>query len=180
VEYKERDYDIAKETRRRLKRELEESRAHLEAATEAAFVIQTVASNVQQMWYENLGRIVSKCLAAVFDNPYQFKLVFTKQASRTQIKFMLERDFEDFDPISSTGGGVVDVCAFALRIAALMLSVQGQRKIIIADEPFRFVSSDLQPRMRELLERLAEEFDVQLLMVTHEEEFEVGKVHLIK
>lgn len=149
----------------------------LSVATEAAQVLQAVASSVQRAWYINLGRIVSKCLASVFDDPYEFKLVFKQLASRTQVQFLLERNLDEFDPLTSTGGGVVDVASFALRVAALMLSVQDGRRLLVADEPFRFVSAKYRHQVRILLERLAEEFDLQLILVTHNEEFEIGTVY---
>jgi ABC-type antimicrobial peptide transport system ATPase subunit len=155
---------------------LKEAKAKLVAASEAATILQTVASNVQRCWYEHLGRIVSKCIAAVFEDPYEFKLVFKQLANRTQIQFLFERNLEEFDPLYGTGGGVVDIASFGLRIAALLLSVHGQRKLLVADEPFRYVSVDYRPQVRLLLERLAEEFDIQIILVTHMEELEAGKV----
>ena len=145
-------------------------------AAEAAVILQTVASNVQRCWYTHLGRIVTKCLASVFDDPYEFKLVFKQLANRTQIQFLFERNLEEYDPMSATGGGVLDIASFGLRIAALMLSVQGQRKLLILDEPFKYVSAEYRPQVRTLLERLAEEFAIQMVVVTHMEELEMGEV----
>jgi DNA repair exonuclease SbcCD ATPase subunit len=179
IEKLEKEYDIASRRRKETIANHRTSKEELSVATEAALIFQSVASTVQRMWYIHLGRIVSKCLAAVFEDPYEFKLVFKQLANRTQVQFLLERDLEEFDPLTSTGGGVVDVASFALRIAALMLSVQGQRKLVIADEPFRFVSAQYRQHVRMLLERLAEEFDLQLILVTHNEEFEIGQVHEI-
>lgn len=172
-------HSTARANRKAAKSQYTEAVERLSVATEAASILQSVASAVQRAWYNKLGRIVTKCLSSVFEDPYEFKLVFKQLANRTQVQFLLERDLEEYDPLTGTGGGVVDVASFALRIAALMLSVQGQRKLIVADEPFRFVSDEYRQHVRQLLNVLATEFDLQLIMVTHNEEFELGRVYRI-
>jgi DNA repair exonuclease SbcCD ATPase subunit len=179
VEKLEERYAVVVDRRMQSREAYRQSKKELATVLEACTILQDVASSVQHMWYDNLGRIVTKCLHSVFENPYEFKLIFKKLANRTQVQFLLERDLEEYDPMSGTGGGVVDVAALALRIAALMLSVQGQRRIIIADEPFRFVSARYRAQVVALLEKLAEEFELQLIMVTHNEEYELGTVHEI-
>jgi ABC-type sulfate/molybdate transport systems ATPase subunit len=78
--------------------------------------------------------------------------------------------------MSASGGGVVDVAAFALRIACLTLRKPALRKVLILDEPFRFLSAEYRPRVRSLIESLADEFGVQFIIVTHLDEFRCGKV----
>lgn len=170
------EYDAARVEVRKSRELLTDAELKLLTSTEAATILQSVASHVQRAWYENLGRIVSKALATVFPDSYEFKLVFKQLANRTQVQFLLERDLEEYDPMTSTGGGVVDVVGFALRVAVMMISVQGQRKCIIADEPFKFVSVEYRLPLRVLLERLAVELGIQLIIVTHMEEMEMGKV----
>ena len=80
------------------------------------------------------------------------------------------------DPMTASGGGVVDVAAFAARLARLMLSRPARRRLLVLDEPFRFVSRDLRPRVRELMEMLSSEMEVQFVLVTHDPQLAVGKV----
>lgn len=160
-----------------IRREFEITQHDLKVASEAQTVLESVASLVQRNWYLQLGQVVSRCLKAVFgDETYDFKLVFKQLANRTEVQFLLERDLEEYSPMDSTGGGVVDVAAFALRLAALMLSVKGDRVLLVLDEPFRFVSAVYRSAVRQLMEKLSEEFGVQIVMVTHMEELETGKV----
>lgn len=57
-----------------------------------------------------------------------------------------------------------------------MLSNPPRRKLLVLDEPFRHLSSSYRPRVRAMLEALAEEFSVQIVMVTHAAELACGKV----
>ena len=78
--------------------------------------------------------------------------------------------------LDAAGGGVVDLTSFAQRLAALMLSQPASRKLLILDEPFRFLSAVYRPTACQLIESLAEEMGVQMVIVTHSEELMTGKV----
>jgi DNA repair exonuclease SbcCD ATPase subunit len=82
----------------------------------------------------------------------------------------------EVDPITASGGGIIDVASFALRLACLCLSKPPLRRVMVMDEPFKFVSEQYRARLVELLERLAKDMGVQFIMVTHIKELEIGKV----
>ncbi len=77
--------------------------------------------------------------------------------------------------MDADSGGVIDLCSFALRISCIALSKPRLRKVILLDEPFR--NLDVQNRMKigMLLEQLAEDFNMQFILVTHESELGIGK-----
>jgi ABC-type sulfate/molybdate transport systems ATPase subunit len=80
--------------------------------------------------------------------------------------------------MNGAGGGVVDVAAFALRLACLMLRRPKGRRLLVLDEAFRFLSErkEYRNRVRDLLVSLSEEMQVQVVLVTHDPVLEVGKV----
>ena len=80
------------------------------------------------------------------------------------------------DPVNEAGGGVIDVAGFALRVSALLLQKPQRRRLIVMDEPFRFLSADRRHTIPVMLEYLAEEFDLQFVFITHMEELTIGKV----
>jgi len=47
---------------------------------------------------------------------------------------------------------------------------------LILDEPFRFLSIEYRPKIRELIQQLSEELDFQFIMVTHAQELEIGEI----
>jgi DNA repair exonuclease SbcCD ATPase subunit len=63
----------------------------------------------------------------------------------------------------------VDVASFALRLALRTMRRPKSRATIILDEPFKFVSKDLQPRVADMLRDLSDRLRVQFIIVTHEE-----------
>ena len=110
------------------------------------------------------------------DSPYTFQIRFEQRRGRTEATIELERDGIRVDPMTAAGGGVVDVAAFALRLAALVLVQPPARRLLVLDEPFRFVSLEYRHKVRELLTTLADEMRVQFIIVTHQDELRCGKV----
>lgn len=51
--------------------------------------------------------------------------------------------------------------------------------LMVLDEPFSQVSKEYREAMATLLERTAEEFGMQYIIITHSPEFEVGRVYRI-
>ena len=157
-----------------LKGKLDNTRERLEAAEQdyqnalkAREIINIVAKDTQQQLEMRITNIVSMALAAVFPDPYQFKLVFNERRNQTEADLLLVRDGEELNPVEGAGGGVLDVVSFALRIAVLLMS--NHRRIIILDEPFRHLSADLQPKASEMMKMLSDKLGIQFIMVSHEE-----------
>ena len=151
--------------------------AQLDVATamEATRIVQEIAETIQREAHSRISQVVSRCLSAVFDEPYEFEIVFEQKRGRTEadLRFVRGGMVVDYRCI---GGGVVDVAAFALRLAALLLTKPALRRLLILDEPMRCVSKHYVPKMRELFLVLAEEMGVQFIIVTHNEVLAVGTV----
>lgn len=158
------------------KEALEEAELAVTDAEDARKIIQQIAQAVQEKAHQRIAGVVSRCLSSVFDAPYQFEINFERKRGRTEAQLLFKRDGMTVDPMTASGGGVVDVAAFALRVACLMLHRPKLRKVLIMDEPFRFVSAQYRDRVRIMLEELSEELNVQFIQVTHITELECGKV----
>lgn len=153
-----------------------DAESHMSSAEECRQIIQGVGQRLQEMAHERIAGVVSRCLEVVFDEPYEFKIVFEKKRNQTEARLVFVRDGMEINPMDAAGGGVVDVAAFALRLACISLRRPRLRRFVVMDEPFRFVSVQYRPRVRQMLEQLSEQMDMQLLLVTHAPELVVGKV----
>jgi DNA repair exonuclease SbcCD ATPase subunit len=119
--------------------------------------------------------LVTNCLQSVFGEIYEFAINFTESRGKTDAKIVFKKDGMEVNPLKSCGGGVVDVAAFALRLA--FVSTQPKiRRVIIADEPFRFVSQKYRQAVADMMVELSSKLDVQIIQITHIEEFQLGKV----
>jgi len=155
---------------------LAEANVTLACTQDAQEILQLIAQAVQQKAHERISKVVSSCLSTVFDDPYEFKIQFERKRGRTEASLRFLRRGLDVDPLSASGGGMIDVAAFALRVACLMLHRPRLAKVVVIDEGFKFVSSQYRENVRFMLEGLAKDLGVQIIQVTHIEELETGKV----
>lgn len=149
-----------------------ESEKKLKLTEQAQVFLQKVAQNTQEKLKFQIEDIVNLALESVFPNEYEFKIEFNVSRGKTdcELIFLDKRTGKTIDPMEASGGGVVDLTTFALRISAWALE-NGTDNLIILDEPFKFISRDLQARAGEILKILSEKMKLQILMVTHIPEF---------
>jgi DNA repair exonuclease SbcCD ATPase subunit len=167
--------------RKRLRDEREayrEAKQHLQDAEQARSIAQQVAQAVQQQAHAKIAGVVTTCLKSVFgEDSYEFKIKFIRKRNRTEAQLILVKDGEEItDPINEDSGGVLDIASFGLRLACLILHKPQLRKILVLDEPFRFVSKSYRGNVRQMLLKLAEDFHLQIIMVTHIEELMCGTI----
>ena len=142
-------------------------KADATAYAEATEIAQNIAAAIQNNAHAQISNITTRCLGAVFDDPYEFEILFETKRNKTEANLQFTRYGNPINPLGASGGGVVDLAAFALRVAALRLSRPEARPVLILDEPFKFVSAEYRPAVRAMLEALAEDLGMQYIMITH-------------
>jgi DNA repair exonuclease SbcCD ATPase subunit len=85
--------------------------------------------------------------------------------NKAECDLLFVKDGQEIDPLTAAGGGAIDVASFALRAA--IWGIKPTRPVFILDEPFRFVSVDLQEKCSEMLKKISETLGVQIIMVSH-------------
>lgn len=159
------------------RREKTEATDKESACAEAVRLAQSAAAQAQKAAHGRLASLVSECLRSVFgEDAYEFKIVFEEKRGKTEARLAFARGGAEVDPLTASGGGVVDVAAFALRLSALLLHEPPLRRLLVLDEPWKHLSARYRPALRELVEVLARRLGVQFLIVTHSADFEIGKV----
>ncbi len=156
---------------------LAEAREEEATIIEAKDVLQTVGQEVQQQAHAKIAGVVTHCLQAVFGRQFRFEIRFERKAGRTQAALVLLKKDVEVDPMFGSGGGVVDVAAFALRVACLCMTKPPLRKLLVVDEPFRNIHGEANRlRAKELIESTASELGVQIVMCTGLEWLRCGKI----
>lgn len=172
-------YDAARRAYRAEKQTYAAAKQEAADAATAQRVVQEVAQQVQQNAHDRIASVVSQCLSAVFPMPYKFKILFERKRGRTEARIVFRRGRLEIDPLDAAGGGVIDVAAFALRVACLILSRPPLRRVLVLDEPFGHCKPPgvLGPRICKMLEMLAEQFSIQFVLIPSiEDHFAVGQV----
>lgn len=149
------------ETQRKIRR----SKNNLKRIKEAQQILQKAAAETQQMLEYHISNVCSLALAAVFPDPYEFRAKFVVRRNSTECDLLLVKDGNEISPMDAVGGGVIDIVSFGLRVA--YWSIKPNRPVFVLDEPFRFLSVDLQERASEMLKTISEELGIQIIMVSH-------------
>ena len=134
----------------------------------AQVFLQKVAQQTQEHLRFQIEDIVNLALETCFPGEYTFEILFEISRGKTnaELVFLDQKTGRQIDPMNASGGGVVDLTTFALRIACYALE-HNTDNVIVLDEPFRFLSRDLQERAGEILKTLSEKMNLQIIMVSH-------------
>lgn len=156
---------------------LSECNEHLEAIEQAQSILQEIAESVQNKAHHRIASIVTKCLQATFEDDLAFRIRFEKKRGKTEAELAIEEDGFELDPATGTSGGALDVAALALRLVRISLAQPALRKLIVSDEPYRFVhGTGEQARVAKLLQALAKEMGFQIVYATDDKWLYLGEV----
>jgi len=175
------EYNLVQKNLDKAGKEKEKIQTRLESIEEAQILLQTAATETQEQLRYHIEDMVQAALDTCFPGSYDFKAEFVIRAGRSELSLYLDKDGEKIMPQDATGGGVVDIISFTLRLVCWSLS--NTDNVIVLDEPFKFMSVNLRPLAGKILKKLSSKLKLQIIMVTHDEEmidvadkvFEVNK-----
>jgi DNA repair exonuclease SbcCD ATPase subunit len=153
-----------------IKERISGNQQKLDRHEEAREVVRTVALKIQQQLQFQISSVTSLALNTVYDEPYELIIEFIQRRNKTECDLYFMRDDNRYDPIDDSGGGVVNVASFALRVASWHMQQPRSRNVLILDEPFGQVSVDLLPRVSEMIRQISKSLKLQLIMITHANE----------
>ncbi len=135
---------------------------------EAHLILQTVAKDTQAELEYRISELSTLALRGIFEDAYELVLEFVERRNSTEADLTLTKEKNSgIDPMSASGGGVVDIIAFALRVSMWSLNNPRSRPVLIFDEPFKFVSKDLLGETSRMLKEVSDKLGIQMIIVTH-------------
>jgi DNA repair ATPase RecN len=160
------------ETKVNLELELKQQTEKLKLLEEAQLFLQSVAQQTQEKLKYQIEDIVNLALETCFPDEFKFELQIDIARGKTEAKlvFISQKTGGGIDPMNASGGGVLDVVCFALRLACYTLETNSNN-VIVFDEPFRFLSADLRESACEIISKLSNQLNIQIIIVTHISEF---------
>ncbi len=151
----------------RTEQEVKVCKKDLRRHEKAREIIRIVGLKTQQQLQYHISDITSLALEAVFPKPYTLVAEFVQRRNKTECDLFFSRDDNKVDPLSASGGGAVDVAAFALRIASWSMQRPKSRPTLIMDEPFHWLSNDFQEKASVMVKEVSKKLGIQLIIITH-------------
>ncbi len=105
----------------------------------------------------------------IHDQELMFRIKQEPKYNRLSMRFVLEQDGHEGDPIASYGGGAAVIISFILRIA--VMTRMKMANLLLLDESLASLANAYVPSAAEFMHQLAEETGINILMVTHNDEF---------
>jgi len=167
LEQKKGQQTQLKQTLQLVDNRIKELHQEIKFSQQAQLILQCVARKTQEQLEYRVSELVSLALAAVFDQPYQLKVQFVVRRGKTECDILFEKDGMIYEPLTASGGGVIDIASFALRVALWSLAHPQSSNVLLLDEPFRFLSRDLQPRASLMLKAISDKLGIQIIMSSH-------------
>jgi DNA repair exonuclease SbcCD ATPase subunit len=136
------------------------------------------ASDVFKEWLddslkENVGAISDLVTTGLQHIIHDQKLTFRARQemkfNRLSMRFVIEDDGVEGDPMASFGGGAVLTASFILRLAIMSRLKMGN--LLLLDESMGMLANKYVPAAASFMRQLSEQTGINILMVTHNEEF---------
>jgi DNA repair exonuclease SbcCD ATPase subunit len=105
----------------------------------------------------------------IHDQVLTFKILQEPKYNRLAMRFLLEEDGVEGDPLASYGGGAAVLISLVLRIA--VMSKMGMANLLLLDESMISVAAVYTPLAASFIRQLSEQTGVNILMVTHNPEY---------
>lgn len=135
-------------------------------------VYQQLGTQLQTTLLAAVEAVVSEGLRAVFGEALRFRLVPAVRAGVLCLDpVLVDPDGTETGLLDARGGGVVAVVGVLLRVLLVRLLADRTRQLLLLDEPFSQLSEEYVRPAAQLLARLARQFAIQIVLVTHQQTF---------
>lgn len=130
-------------------------------------IVKQVGLQTQKELEYHISDVTTLALESVFEDPYALEVKFVERRGKTECDLIFTRDGQQMDPMFASGGGALDVAAFALRVASWSMQTPRKRSTIILDEPMKNLSEEYQDKGSAMLKEVSEKLGIQFIIITH-------------
>lgn len=159
--------------------DIDTSLGRIDDLNQARWILTEVQKMTQIRFQEKVEKLVTMAIKAVYDRPLGFELIFERKRDKLECRPVIyeiihgEKEYYD-DPENDLGGGIIDICSFALRVVLWSMEKPRSRNVIILDEPMKNLG-ELISLGGQMLREVSHGLKFQLIIITHDPELiEIG------
>lgn len=160
---------ILQEQLKRKKKKSNRLSRNIKAHDEAQLFLAEVARLIHRETVAKIENLVTLCLRAVYERPFDFKLDFKEKRKTVEAKPIIKEGKYEYDPKEDKGGGMIDLISFAFRIILWNIQEPKTRRLFILDEPFKRAGTYI-VKIGSMLKYLSDKLKIQMIILTHEDE----------
>jgi hypothetical protein len=146
--------------------------SEVELHAKVAALLTTIGEEAQESARARFEALATRALQVIFGAELSFGLVPGESGGQPTLEPVIRSDYAgtitETPVLDARGGGMAAVAGFVMRLV-MLLHVRTARRILFLDESFGFVGNSFTVRVAEFLREVANEADVQIVLVTHDE-----------
>ena len=161
---------------------LAERQQRVEADDVALHAVRALREAATERVQQRIADLTTEGLRVVFDDPQvALEVRMVERRGVVEADLVLVRGGIETDPLEGNGGGLVaDVAAMLRLVMVRMMTRRGIAPLLVLDEPFAALSAGHRAAMADTLEQVAASLGIQVLTVTHADEFARGNVYRVE
>lgn len=168
---KKAERDLLKSNLKQLTEKAQRLAIERELLDKVRVLFQLSSDHARTQAKAQLETLVTNALQYVFGSSFRFEIELSDHGGNPTADFYVVSEWDDQiirnKPQDARGGGVVDVISLALRIALIETIKPKLNGPILLDEPGKHVSEDYIVPLIEFIKSVAETFERQIILVTH-------------
>jgi hypothetical protein len=149
---------------------IQQEKDEIELLEKCKSLVMELGKSTQKQIKQYIDDTVTLALQPVYGHLYKFVVKFEyNKRGRSEVYFFIDKGGKLLElRKNTTGGGVVDLCAFSLRM--ILWTLDDSKKappIMIMDEPFKNVSWKFLPDVTKVVKKISELLEIQFIIATH-------------
>tara|TARA_Y100000034_G_C6780063_1_gene348592 strand:+ start:221 stop:820 length:600 start_codon:yes stop_codon:yes gene_type:complete len=165
------------EKKDKIEKEINSINSEATSLIELKDFLMTVSANYRDQLCNLFTSLVTEALTSIFEKDIRFNIKLYSYRNEPAIDISVIEDNLEVDPQKSCGGGLNDVISFVIKI--IFIYLKRSSKIIILDEPLKFLSRDYIEQSSNFIHEISKRMNIQIILVSHKPDLEISCDKLI-
>ena len=169
--------DSLEDKRKKIQQDIEKINDDTKILLELKEFLLSVSASYRDQLCNLFASLVTEALSSIFEKDIRFKINLYSYRNEPAIDISVIEDELEIDPQKSCGGGLNDIISFVIKI--IFIHLKKSSKIIILDEPLKFLSRDYIEQSSNFIRDVSKRMNMQIILVSHKPDLEISCDKLI-
>tara|TARA_Y100000310_G_scaffold330099_1_gene401154 strand:- start:488 stop:1087 length:600 start_codon:yes stop_codon:yes gene_type:complete len=169
--------DSLEEKKREIQKDINNINKETDTLLELKDFLMSVSANYRDQLCNLFTSLVTEALTSIFEKDIRFNIKLYSYRNEPAIDVSVIEDNLEVDPQKSCGGGLNDIISFVIKI--IFIYLKKSSKIIILDEPLKFLSRDYIEQSSNFIHEISKRMNIQIILVSHKPDLEISCDKLI-
>ena len=169
--------DSLEEKKEEIQKDIDNINEETETLLELKDFLMSVSANYRDQLCNLFTSLVTEALTSIFEKDIRFNIKLYSYRNEPAIDVSVIEDNLEVDPQKSCGGGLNDIISFVIKI--IFIYLKKSSKIIILDEPLKFLSRDYIEQSSNFIHEISKRMNIQIILVSHKPDLEISCDKLI-